>query len=60
MSTLASSRQVAWEEKMSHPVDIGSFFLTPESAAVGIALVGSPVAVLGGFVYLKQFGKGMA
>jgi hypothetical protein len=44
---------------VTHHLSVGSFFVIPESAIGGIALVGSSLAALAGFVYFRQFGKGI-
>ena len=40
---------------VTHHLNVGSFFVIPESAIGGIALIGSSLAALGGFVFLKGY-----
>ena len=47
-------------EGVTHHLDVGSFFVIPESGIGAIALVGASLAGLGGFAALRSFGKGIA
>jgi hypothetical protein len=45
---------------VTHHLDVGSFFVVPESAIGSLALIGSSLAALGGYIHIRRFGTGIA